>query len=98
MARRRMVLEPIDHKHEAPRKMTGPHRLIQGYTIVALAAATLTAVAVAQSANAPRNDLPQSYRTTRDWGQLPPGVKWAAVTAVEDRKSTRLNSSHTVIS
>src|SRR5436190_2524844 len=83
MARRRMVLEPIDHKHEAPRKMTGPHRLIQGYTIVALAAATLTAVAVAQTTNAPRSGLTQSYRTTRDWGQLPPGVKWAAVTAVE---------------
>ena len=33
--------------------------------------------------DAPRNDLPQPYRTTRDWGQLPPGVKWAAVTAVE---------------
>src|SRR4051794_22757769 len=32
---------------------------------------------------APRNDLPQPYRTARDWGQLPPGVKWAAVTAVE---------------
>jgi NHL repeat-containing protein len=32
---------------------------------------------------APRNDLPQPYRTTRDWGQLPPGVKWAAVTAIE---------------
>ena len=32
---------------------------------------------------APRNDLPQPYRTTRDWGQLPPGVVWAAVTAVE---------------
>jgi len=31
----------------------------------------------------PRNDLPQPYRTTRDWGELPPGVKWAAVTAVE---------------
>ena len=31
----------------------------------------------------PRNDLPQPYRTTRDWGQLPPGVKWAAVTAIE---------------
>src|SRR5262245_11518866 len=30
-----------------------------------------------------RNDLPQPYRTTRDWGELPPGVKWAAVTAVE---------------
>ena len=32
---------------------------------------------------APRNDLPQPYRTTRDWGQPPAGVKWAAVTAVE---------------
>jgi DNA-binding beta-propeller fold protein YncE len=37
---------------------------------------------LAQSAS-PRNDLPQPYRTTRDWGELPPGVKWAAVTAVE---------------
>lgn len=34
-------------------------------------------------ANPPRNDLPQPYRTTRDWGELPAGVKWAAVTAVE---------------
>jgi DNA-binding beta-propeller fold protein YncE len=32
---------------------------------------------------APRNDLPQPYGTTRDWGKLPAGVKWAAVTAVE---------------
>lgn len=31
----------------------------------------------------PRNTLPQPYRTTRDWGELPPGMKWAAVTAVE---------------
>lgn len=31
----------------------------------------------------PRNDLPQPYKTTRDWGQLPAGLKWAAVTAVE---------------
>ena len=31
----------------------------------------------------PRNDLPQPYRTTRDWGELPAGVTWAAVTAVE---------------
>ena len=30
-----------------------------------------------------RNDLPQPYRTTRDWGELPAGVKWAAVTAIE---------------
>jgi sugar lactone lactonase YvrE len=39
-------------------------------------------VALAQSGT-PRNDLPQPYRTTRDWGQLPAGVKWAAVTAIE---------------
>jgi sugar lactone lactonase YvrE len=37
----------------------------------------------AQVAATVRNDLPQPYRTTRDWGQLPTGVKWAAVTAVE---------------
>jgi sugar lactone lactonase YvrE len=37
---------------------------------------------VAQSAQ-PRNDLPQPYRTTRDWGELPAGMKWPAVTAVE---------------
>jgi sugar lactone lactonase YvrE len=36
---------------------------------------------------APRNDLPQPYRTTRDWGQLPPSMpKWPAVTAVEVAK------------
>ena len=63
--------------------MTSTQRLILKCTLVTLAAATLTAVVLAQSANAPRNDLPQLYRTTRDWGQLPPGVKWAAVTAVE---------------
>ena len=37
----------------------------------------------AQQKEAVRNDLPQPYKTTRDWGELPPGVKWAAVTAVE---------------
>jgi sugar lactone lactonase YvrE len=46
-------------------------------------AAWLTITAAAQPQNTPRNDLPQPYRTTRDWGQLPPGVKWAAVTAIE---------------
>jgi DNA-binding beta-propeller fold protein YncE len=40
-------------------------------------------IGAAQPNAAPRNDLPQPYRTTRDWGQLPPGVMWAAVTAVE---------------
>jgi DNA-binding beta-propeller fold protein YncE len=45
-------------------------------------AAVLASQALAQS-GAPRNDLPQPYRTTRDWGELPPGMKWAAVTSVE---------------
>jgi DNA-binding beta-propeller fold protein YncE len=35
------------------------------------------------NAAGPRNDLPQPYRTTRDWGELPAGMKWPAVTAVE---------------
>jgi len=33
--------------------------------------------------SAPSNVLPQPYQTTRDWGELPAGVKWAAVTAIE---------------
>jgi sugar lactone lactonase YvrE len=31
----------------------------------------------------PINDLPNPYRTVRDWAQPPNGAKWAAVTAVE---------------
>jgi DNA-binding beta-propeller fold protein YncE len=51
---------------------------------VALLIAFVSSIAASQApADAPRNDLPQPYRTTRDWGQLPPGVKWAAVTAIE---------------
>jgi sugar lactone lactonase YvrE len=42
-----------------------------------------TAPLIAQPHDAVRNDLPQPYTTARDWGQLPPGVVWAAVTAVE---------------
>jgi len=45
---------------------------------------TLMAIgAVAQDRAAPRNDLPQPYRTARDWGALPAGMTWPAVTAVE---------------
>jgi DNA-binding beta-propeller fold protein YncE len=54
--------------------------------VVMLAAGvSIAGSALAQSRSAaPRNDLPQPYRTTRDWGQLPAGTaKWAAVTAVE---------------
>jgi DNA-binding beta-propeller fold protein YncE len=45
--------------------------------------AVVMAALLGQASVAPRNDLPQPYRTTRDWGQLPAGVKWAAVTAIE---------------
>src|SRR5438132_13593396 len=50
-----------------------------------IAAVGFSAGALAQSSSsAPRNDIPQQYRTTRDWGQLPPAMKkWPAVTAVE---------------
>lgn len=41
------------------------------------------AVTLSAQSQAPRNDLPQPYKTTRDWGQLPSGVVWAAVTAIE---------------
>ncbi len=53
------------------------------WILAVAAAASLSSPGLAQTSDAPRNDLPQPYRTTRDWGQLPPGVKWAAVTAVE---------------
>lgn len=53
---------------------------MRGFILVAV----VSSIVGTQSADrTPRNDLPQPYRTTRDWGQLPPGVKWAAVTAVE---------------
>ena len=44
---------------------------------------SLAATAQLQRSDQPRNDLPQTYRTARDWGQLPAGMKWAAVTAIE---------------
>jgi sugar lactone lactonase YvrE len=50
---------------------------------VLLGCAAAVPVATSAQRDAPRNDLPQPYTTTRDWGELPPGVKWAAVTAVE---------------
>src|SRR5215468_10414384 len=51
--------------------------------VAAIVAAGLTTTQ-AQSPTAPRNDLPQPYRTKRDWGELPPSIKkWPAVTAVE---------------
>src|SRR5260370_30915057 len=51
--------------------------------ILALAASACITSALAQTASPPRNDLPQPYRPTRDGGELPPGMKWAAVTSIE---------------
>src|SRR5688572_10261083 len=41
------------------------------------------AVCYSQTALQPINDLPNPYRTVRDWAQPPGGVPWAAVTAIE---------------
>jgi hypothetical protein len=60
-------------------------------TLVVIAA---TSVVLAQSKDAPQNDLPQPYRTMRDWGELPPGVKWAAVTAVEPARDGTIYVIH----
>src|SRR5579864_7748032 len=49
--------------------------------VVLLTAAALAAYA--QTNPQPINDLPNPYRTVRDWGKPPGGVPWAAVTAVE---------------
>jgi DNA-binding beta-propeller fold protein YncE len=43
----------------------------------------LGTTSAAQTADGPRNDLPQPYTTTRDWGSPPEGAAWAAVTAIE---------------
>lgn len=53
------------------------------WTVPLGVSALTTALAAQTGQPVVRNDLPQPYRTTRDWGELPPGVKWAAVTAVE---------------
>ncbi len=53
-------------------------RLLMTFAAIALLP-RLTYAAIAQ----PTNDLPNGYRTIRDWAQLPSGFEWAAVTAVE---------------
>jgi DNA-binding beta-propeller fold protein YncE len=51
------------------------------FTLAALAISA--GVACAAETGKPLNDLPNGYRTVRDWGKPPNGVPWAAVTAVE---------------
>jgi sugar lactone lactonase YvrE len=48
-----------------------------------LALVAIASLAYAGNNAQPPNDLPNGYRTIRDWAQPPGGVPWAAVTAVE---------------
>ena len=51
---------------------------------LSLGIAILLIASVVTAQQQPRNDLPQPYRTTRDWGELPAGMStWPAVTAIE---------------
>src|SRR5690242_16244092 len=51
--------------------------------VSAMAIAAVLGCAYAQSGIEPLNDLPNPFRTVRDWGHPPNGAPWAAVTAVE---------------
>jgi sugar lactone lactonase YvrE len=51
---------------------------IYGFAVAALAASALSGAEVK-----PINDLPNPFRTVRDWAHPPNGAPWAAVTAVE---------------
>ena len=44
-------------------------------------------LSVAAFGQTPQNDLPQPYKTSRDWGKPPNGVPWAAVTSIEVEKN-----------
>ena len=44
--------------------------------------AMVDALAIAWGVD-PLNDLPQPYKTSRDWAKPPGGIPWAAVTAIE---------------
>jgi sugar lactone lactonase YvrE len=53
--------------------------LLPGIAAIALSAG----FAAGATGDSPTNDLPNGYRTVRDWAKPPNGVPWAAVTAVE---------------
>jgi len=52
-------------------------------TLIAAFAAPAATQEIDPIAHGVRNDLPRPYITQRDWGELPVGQQWAAVTAVE---------------
>ena len=51
--------------------------------VMLLAAIAGSCVRAQTNAQQPINDLPNPYRTVRDWGKPPGGVPWAAVVTVE---------------
>src|SRR5262249_11337205 len=91
------LASPVDGFCLRPPHPAGPASAILGWTmstsgeppmtrstlILALAASACVTSAVAQTSSPPRHDLPQPYRTPRDGGELPAGMKWAAVTSIE---------------
>src|SRR5262245_60383220 len=68
--------------------MLQPHRVLFAVSVIV----ALT-VAGAQT-QSPINDLPNPYRTVRDWGKPPGGAPWAAVTAVEMAKDGSIYVIH----
>src|SRR5512147_877049 len=51
--------------------------------VIFVALLLVGASAYSQTEVQPVNNLPNPYRTVRDWGRPPGGAAWAAVTAVE---------------
>lgn len=62
--------------------MSMPTKIIVSF-VLALVSLAAVAQSVGPEAHGVRNDLPRPYITERDWGELPTGTTWAAVTAVE---------------
>ncbi|HSU89774.1 MAG TPA: peptidyl-alpha-hydroxyglycine alpha-amidating lyase family protein [Terriglobia bacterium] len=60
-----------------------PHHQKENVVMLQMLVALLFGTFLFQTDVKPLNDLPQPYRTTRDWGKPPGGAPWAAVTAVE---------------
>ena len=75
---------------------------VKSGALLIAAAALLCGADAANQGSAPPSDLPNPYQTIAPWGKLPKGRKWGALSGIaidrdgtSDRKSTRLNSSHT---
>ena len=83
-AARRLLLNIGEPFSNGPLLDCAPMAQLRHLSWSACALLTLVGVSLlAQDGGAPRNDLPQPYRTSRDWGELPRGMPWPAVTAVE---------------